>query len=964
MKKTYLLTFLMAFVGFFTANAAYNVMINVDNAANVKVSTMAGHGETIQLSDGMNAIQFDESENPLTIEPANGATIVSVTQNEADVLNPSGDGVYRIGVSSSMKLDIVTSGGSVGGKEISFGINCPTYPAPFKVYYEKGSEWIEATPNSFNMYSISENTNAKLVPDKFYQVTSLKFRNNEVGTAQTDGTYTFTVSGTFDYDYLDATVATSPNAKKFKLKIDYLPNAECFFENGRTEGAKYDPVVPTYSDYETEFLFEASQNPLEIRATEGARILQVTKNGEVTEPIGWNGSNGYIFEVENGDSFAVSTQGVATDVKVTAPEGNIDLKYYYFKKADGTEIALDGMSATFKGNLGEYIYVTPRPGTNLTYLDRGSNGGICNFNRGYFQVVKGNDATQPVEYQVCGNRSVNGVMINVDSSARIKVLQQGGRGEALTLTDGENTFALDAIKNALAFTATEGNEVTAVTVNGYPVTVSSNGYFLVEAVEGDYINVASRKNPIDATLKFNFNEGADVTWLKATMSDLPVELSNPMTVRSYSTLIFEAADGYVLESLACSTPGVLAMEIVPGTARYSVNIATASVTELTLDVTMKEMEPSEGNSIVIPNGDELFVSFWEMTGNDSEGTFVKALKNNTVNEVKTGNWVRIYCKDSQSEFVYVKVNGTEIELSENSDGLARTQWVKVEGRTVIDTKIDTPCIAYTNETFDLNKNIKAGNVFIVVDGKNVTQTKVYAGDTITLAAEPEVGYIFKNFVKYKTADTSDGGTPIEGNTYTFTETDIRDNFILFKGVFVEDENEKSYALRGSTAWLVDENDEIITSTSSAKGNVVFIQPDGSNTRETVAVAGQTVKLAIGTDDPDFAQNYVVAGFCLMRDFPNHKIPTNYVVDAEDADEDGVIWICGLVKMKEDGIGSISAAKTGYDSASGTLNAEGAIRVYDANGRLVAAGEGSVSVASLVKGIYVAVTEGKTFKFAK
>lgn len=952
MKKSLLLSFLMAFVGIFTANAD-NVMINVDKAANVKVSTMAGNGETIQLYDGMNRVTLDASQNPLQIEPANGASIVSVTQNESSVLTPSGDGIYRIAI-SSMKLDIVTSGG--GAKDLNIGFMTNGMSGnPFKVFYEKDSQWIESTAGSF-FYTIPENSNVKLVPDKFYEVKNVKTAaGQEAGAAQTDGSYTFTAQASYDYNYLYVDMSLSPAARKFKLKINYLPNAVCIFENGRTTEAKYDTIAPQYSNVETEFLFEASQNPLEIKATPGAEIVQVTRNGEVVGPIGWNGINGYIFEVADGDSFDVSTKGAPTDVKVSAPDGNIDLKYYYFKKADGTEIALSGNSATLSGCLGEIIYVTPRPGTDFTFIAHTANGGTENVSKGYFQIVKGYDPEQPVEYLIYGSRNVTGVAINVDAASRVKVVQEGGRGDVLELSDGKNTFALSEIKNSLAFSAADGNEITGVSVNGYPVSVSPNGYFLVIAEEGDYIDVTSRKSPIDATMKFKFNEGADVTWLKATMGDLPVELSNPMTVRSYSTLIFEASEGYVLESLTCSTPGVMAMEVVPGTARYSVTIASADVTELTLDVTMKEMEPSEGNSIVIPRGDELFVTFWETT--DKDGDYVKSLNNNTVNEVKTGNWVRIYCKGSSSEFVYIKVNGTDIELEKD----ARIQWVKVNGRSVIETKIDFPCIAYTNETYDTIKHVKSGNVFFLVNGENVTSTKVYAGDIVKLVAAPEKGYVFQKFMMYTVSDTDEGGTPIEGDTYTFTENDIKNsNTLLFKGVFTEDENNKVYALRGSSAWLLDDDDKPV----SALGSVLFILNDGSNTSMVTAQAGETVQLVVGTDDPNFGDKYEVAGFSLMRGFPNSVIPAYYTVKSEDVDDSGVIWICGIIREKSNGIGTVANAFEGYDPATGTFNANGTVNIYDANGRLVATGEGSVSLSSLAKGIYIAVTGTRTFKFVK
>ena len=110
MKKTFLLSLLMTLAGIFTAGAT-SVMIDVDKASNVIVQTMSGNGRTLDLYDGMNRFDLSEQDSPLLIQAATGAQIVSVTQNETTAINPSGDGNYRIGISTSgMMIKIVTSG--------------------------------------------------------------------------------------------------------------------------------------------------------------------------------------------------------------------------------------------------------------------------------------------------------------------------------------------------------------------------------------------------------------------------------------------------------------------------------------------------------------------------------------------------------------------------------------------------------------------------------------------------------------------------------------------------------------------------------------------------------------------------------------------------------------------------------------------------------------------------------------
>lgn len=968
MKKSLLLTLLMALVGIFAAHAD-NVMINVDNAANVIVTT--GSGDPVDLIDGMNRVPLDASQNPLTIAPADGATIVSVTKNESDVLNPSGDGKYRVGI-ENMKLDIVTSGGQAVQKDIQIGfmaMGSGIAGNPYKILYQKDNEWVAASQGSFT-YTIPSGALVKIVPDKFYGVTGVTSYINQVnGTLNADGSYTFTATDAMNNDYLYVSMAPDPKAKKFKLTIDYLDNAECLFEFQR-DGTPYQKVAPQYNNVAAEIMFEDAMNPLEIKPVEGGKIVQVLRNGEVALATGWGGSNGYVFEVEDGDEFVVSTQGPEADIALTVPDGYVDLKYFYFTKSDGTVLNVSGTSATIKGNVGEIINVSPRPGSKLSFLGR-TNGGVVtnNYNNGTgtITVTKGADGENPAQIQVCGSRTVTGVTINVDNASRVKVLQANGRGDELTLVNGDNNFILANLQNALAITTTDGNEITAVEVNGYPVTVSPDGYFKVEAAESDYITIKSRKNAIDATLKFTFSEGADASWLRATSNGLDVVVSTPMTVRSYTTLIFEAAPGYVLQGMepVGVTPGLMVMEEVSGTARYSVRFGSADLAEATLNVTMKEMEPAEGNSIVIANGDPLFFKYWETTENRfSSETFVKTLSNNTVNEVKTGNWVRVYLTDTESVFTSIKVNGQPIELAQEEGKASRTQWVQINGRTVIDPAMATPTLAYTNPTFDDVKHAQAGNVYFEVDGQKVSQTYVQAGTVLKLIAEPADGYIFKNFELYTVEDTDiTGGTAIDGDTYTVKESDLKDNYLLFKGVFTEDENNKSYVLRGSSAWIVDADGKFDPGTSQSKGNVVFFLEDGSNVREVIAFAGDVVKLGVGTEDPDFAANYEVAGFSLMAGFPDAVIPANYTVKAEDADTTGVIWICGMVREKGSGVDSIVAAE-GYDAAAGTFCAKGAVKIFDANGRLVAAGHDTVSVAGLAKGIYIAVANGKTVKFAK
>ncbi len=967
MKKTFLLSLLMTLAGIFTAGAT-SVMIDVDKASNVIVQTMSGNGRTLDLYDGMNRFDLSEQDSPLLIQAATGAQIVSVTQNETTAINPSGDGNYRIGISTSgMMIKIVTSGsGSSVTKDVHldfFASGDEITGKPFTVYYEKDSEWIEPQ-TEWGQSVIPENASVKIVPESIYEITGCTVPNwngTLDGALQADGSYVFT-NTVPDYYRVQVNMQLKATALKFSITVDYAANVDCWLENQRQ--GEYEKLTVN-DNVKTSFAIDASQNPLEFIPAEGAEIVQVLRNGVAQNATGWGGSNGWVFEVEDGDDFSVSTKGTPTDILIEAPEGNAALDAYIFTRNDGSTVSLSGQSATLTGNLGEMINVSERPGTTIQHII-GSNGAQANMDNN-MRVVKGSDGTNLAKYLIYGSRDMSGVVISVDDASRVSVIQEGGRGDALQLNNGENRFAITDIKNSLAFSATAGNQIVSVTVNGNTVNVNSNGYYMVEAVEGDWIAVTSRKNPVDAVISFNFNEGADITWLTATSAGIPVELSNPMTVKSYTTLTFSAADGYVLEGISCETPGI-SVSAIEGEGKWVVTIENADVTDAAIDVTMSEMQASEGNSIVVPNGNELFVSYWEMTEKDGvlSETYVKKLANNRVNEVKTGNWIRIYCQDSQSEFESVTINGVALELERDGDEFIRTVWVEVTGRTVIDAEVVTPCQANTTPTYDDNKHIVVGNVYIEVDGVKYTNVIVHAGQTVKLVAEPETGYVFDHFEKFYSQTMAADGIVLDSDTYTFTQADAAENFKLFKGVFKVDENVKVFALRGSTAWAVDNDGKPIQETSGAMGNVVFRLGDGSTSRETTAIEGETVRLEIEVYDEEVANNYEVYGFCLMAGFPNAIIPANYVVSGDDADTDGVIWINGLMRQKGNGVENVTVDSAfRYDASTMTLYAPDTVRIFSASGQLMISTEETlVSVSGLPSGMYIATSGNKTIKFVK
>ena len=178
MKRGLLLTFLFWMLCSFTGISA-SVIINIDKAANVTVQTNNGSGDTLDLIDGMNRLELDDtSDSPLLIKANDGAEIVSVTKNESDKINASGDGSYRVTFTGACKIDIVTSGEAHGGGDtaplitLSFMARGEKISGtPFTVTYLKDSEWVAAEKAQWGGYlMIPQGATVKITPDKVYKI--------------------------------------------------------------------------------------------------------------------------------------------------------------------------------------------------------------------------------------------------------------------------------------------------------------------------------------------------------------------------------------------------------------------------------------------------------------------------------------------------------------------------------------------------------------------------------------------------------------------------------------------------------------------------------------------------------------------------------------------------------------------------------------------------------------------------
>ena len=109
----------------FSADGLCNVKIEVDKGSNVIATTIAGHGTRLTLTDGVNDVQLDDSENPLQIEAAEGAEIVSCKVNGSDG-SIGGDGKLRVGITEGLHIEITTRSLSAN-PAVTFSVTDPSH---------------------------------------------------------------------------------------------------------------------------------------------------------------------------------------------------------------------------------------------------------------------------------------------------------------------------------------------------------------------------------------------------------------------------------------------------------------------------------------------------------------------------------------------------------------------------------------------------------------------------------------------------------------------------------------------------------------------------------------------------------------------------------------------------------------------------------------------------------------------
>lgn len=903
MKKNLLFLFMTLFLTAFTAGA-YNVRWMIDNPSNIKVTTNAGYGHELEIVNDMSTV--DDSDNPLLIEGANGATITSISVNMQEVY-PAGDGNYRVGITANSMIQVTTQGGSASQtvNPCFFVMADDNNTSSAIITYGDGQQVTNGMQPTVDI-----NTEFTIAPAPAYEITSVMSTGGATVTENTDGTYTYTASAPGDYVY----IYTRGNGVKFTVDIDFAQNISVFTGVSSTE-TETPCTVYTGSN---QLNVPADQDYIQFYPADGASILSITRNGD---PVSGAGYRPWRAMIEAGDMFQVKTQGKPVTVTFKAFENEAPLDCYTFTCGE-TALVLSGMEATASLHLGDVVKVAPKGATKFKYV---YGSGIQTIDSNTFRVT-----SETSEIWVSGEKAT-GVNINVNDAAQIVVRQSNGYGEPLVLSTGMNRFDLASVGGPLQITPAEGCEILGVTLDGTPLSRQANGAYVAALTEGCSIDIRSRQIPADITVTFmclttGLHEGVEVTVNGEPMT-LDADVAN-LAIPFEGVVSVKARFGYEITNVTSESGFTITAD--EGTYTFVAD-RNGSVT-----IFGHKIEAGAEQALLSLSADNSGVNFYEYSGDN----LVQVLSTDNVNVVTKGNTLRMRLFMTGIYFKKVIVNGTPLAIGED----ARIVDYTIEGNAdvVVETysKVDVATYAVT----DPDNFSTIGTLYIKVGDELRTSYSAAVGETITFVSQTAAGYRL-DYIKriYPESDEE------FGDTYTITEADHEAQSIIFQGVYSVNPETPSYVVRCNQTWI---DNELV--------GYVRIDNNGIEVTELRFLEGDEVHLnAYARDDYDTVR------FMLWRD--NDVTLTNpYIVSGTDADSDGVIEVAAEFKKR----GSISApgADAGdlaYDKATEKLTAAGAIRVYNTSGALVLSSEqGTLSVATLRDGIYVAVTANGTLKFVR
>lgn len=932
---------------------AENINITVDNAANVEVSV--NYGETIlTLQDGFNRFtEYTSANSPLIIKPANGASIVSVTKNGTDVLNPNYQGNYTIGI-EAMMLDIITESGEAPGEQtvdVWFQLNGAAGSATITC----DGEDVVFSSTSFDYATVKSGADCLIAPAEGYEITKVEGDRARIVDNE-DGTWTY--STTENMTFVTVSTEALPIAGTlFKVVTAYYPNLTVVAGRTGQEGEEYQwvPLAPDGSAVLPEgFEF------INFWGADDASIVTVKRNGTA---IPYSDFSNWRSMVDEGDVFEVITRGPEKTVTFYANNFRDGVGLEYFNiTSDGQTFDLSGESAT----------ATLRRGADVAITGKGAN--VCNW------VMCGNNymAEPPFVFNLENNdlitvagTAVGGVHIVVNDASAVVVKQSNGYGDALALDDGENTFELADIRNNLSVAAAEGCEIISLVVNQTPAEPTSSGAYSIVAAEGMKIEINARHIPthVPLTIMVCDSEADNATSdrlaanVTLTVAGEVVELQALTTYMApyQAEVSISGGYGFVIDSVDAGNNFVQESH---GTYTFFAEVPC------TLVITMHEIVAPEGYALVyFQTNNEDKVSFlpYDSEKDRLDGSF----NTSQPGVVKIGNYIGVKKFSFDLLFKSITVNGESIAIDEQQEPF-QEYFVKIEGDCTISALLYDPnegtapiiCWDAIDGIFGLliadlyvNDNGTLTKKFQAIPGEVVEFVVPYVApghNLLYIEGQSAVSPDLTDTQSFKFTVPETIINPESGDTYNF----------IFKPVIEVDTDNPPFVVEFFPTYVEEDGFQQVC------GYLVGIEPYGN--KETImmfATEGTEIDiLSYERDDYQFVKMFVAHGNTDGSNDYFRDITSPYTVDPDDAWQivgHSKINIAAEYKPRESSLADVAVeAALSFNAATGNLEGVGEIRVFSAAGMLVASGTDTVSVANLADGLYIAVSGKQALKFIK
>ena len=456
MKKNSFLIVLLLLANIFSATAKIekmfstdglcNVKIEVDKGSNVMATTAAGNGTQLTLTDGVNDIQLDDSENPLLIEAAEGAEIVSCKLNGVDK-GLSGDGKLRVGITEGLHIEITTKSLSVN-PTVNFLVTDPSH-----IIVKAGDELVSdlSSPKEF-----AKGTMLTIAPVDGYEVVSVS-TSERPSIPFINGAYSIRVE-----QEMTIYVQSQPANPVATFEIDYPGRISVVNQSTR------EPI-----DISSLKVSIPKGTVMEIQASEEKYSIKSVKvNGQDKAPAG--GSAIYNVGVEGNTTVTIETSSTIPSVKfvVDKPEnvkihklGSEEMldaaKTYEMEK--NTQLVIEAASDDVR------IASVKANGMKLTPLGNGT----------YMTSVA---MDMVIEVNTKGNLPT--LTFNVDAPERINVLNGAEKLDISSMVEvpvGTEITIEPAAENCIIRSViANGEELKAGSDKKYHVTVAADMEFVIE----------------------------------------------------------------------------------------------------------------------------------------------------------------------------------------------------------------------------------------------------------------------------------------------------------------------------------------------------------------------------------------------------------------------------------------------------------------------------------------------------